>query len=113
MAIKENKKKIEVVLGGFLERSKDYVVEVYINNKESQVAQIFIASNRIFKVNVDRFILEWHTDCKTRINKFSLQYNNILNCYEQEIEYGNQMVTVIMKNGMNINFECRGAGKEE
>ncbi len=57
MAIKEN---VDKNLGEFLDRNKDYAVELYINNAvtNSRIGQIFITSDRIYEADDKKFILK-------------------------------------------------------
>lgn len=50
MTIKEN---VDKNLGEFLDRNKDYAVELYINNAvtNSRIGQIFITSDRIYEAD--------------------------------------------------------------
>lgn len=47
------KEKVENILGGFLDRNKDYAIEFYINNAvtNSNMGKIFITSGRIYETN--------------------------------------------------------------
>lgn len=39
---------------------------------------------------------------------FHLIYNEIMDCYEELVEPSFQAVSVLLKNGMKIDFECVG-----
>ena len=50
----------------------------------------------------DYKIIEWNE------NNFSIPYDKILACYDETDEYEQQMVFVILKCGVSIDFECCG-----
>lgn len=110
------KEKVENILGGFLERNKDYAVELYINNAvtNSRIGQIFITSDRICEAGDKEFTLKWNKDenCDVRYNNFSVPYDEIMKCYET-VEKEDKLkisetVVVILKNGMEFDIECCG-----
>ena len=110
------KEKVENILGGFLERNKDYAVELYINNAvtNSRIGQIFITSDRICEAGDKEFTLKWNKDenCDVRYNNFSVPYDEIMKCYET-VEKEDKLkisetVVVILKNGMEFVIECCG-----
>lgn len=113
MAMKE---KVENILGIFLDRNKDYAVELYINNANtnSSMGRIFVTSDRICKVNDKKFILEWNKDenYDVRYNNFSIPYDEVMACYEETDEEDRLKITetavVILKNGMEFDFQCAG-----
>lgn len=110
------KNKSEKILGGFLERNKDYAVELYISNgiTSSLIGKIFIPTDRIYNADDKKFTLEWDKDKNSdvRYNKFSFSYEEILACYKEIDKDGNlktsETVIVVLKNGINIYFECVG-----
>ncbi|TGY94986.1 hypothetical protein E5329_16965 [Petralouisia muris] len=81
------KEKAESILGGFLERNKEYAVELYINNAvaNSNIGKIFIASDRIYSADDKKFTLKWNKDenYDVRCNVFSIPYDEIVKCYEE------------------------------
>ena len=110
------KEKVENILGGFLERNKDYAVELYINNAvaNSNMGKIFITSDRIGETNDKRLTLKWSKDenYDVRYNDFSIPYNEIMACYEEVDKDDNLKISetaiVILKNGMEFSFGCVG-----
>lgn len=110
------KEKVESTLGGFLERNKDYAIELYINNAvtNSNIEKIFIASDRIYSTDDKKLTLKWDKDenYDVRYNELSILYDEIMSCYD-EIDKENNLkisesVVVILKNGMAFNFGCCG-----
>lgn len=110
------KEKAESILGGFLERNKEYAVELYINNAvaNSNIGKIFIASDRIYSADDKKFTLKWNKDenYDVRYNGFSIPYDEIMTCYE-EVDKDNNLIisetaVVIFKNGMEFSFNCIG-----
>ena len=113
MAMKE---KLESILGGFLDKNKDYAVEIYINNAvtNNRIGQIFITSDRIYKADDKKITLAWNKDDNydVRYNEFLIPYDEIMKCYET-VEKEDKLkiteaVVVILKNGMEFDFECCG-----
>ena len=113
MAMKE---KVEKILGGFLDRDKNYAVELYINNAvtNNSIGRIFITSDRIYEADDKRFIIKWNKDenYDVRYNEFSVPYDEIMKCYET-VEKEDKLkitetVVVILKNGMEFDFGCVG-----
>lgn len=104
------KEKVESILGGFLERNKDYAVELYIDNAvtNKRIGQTFITMDRTFKADDDKFSIKWDISQDINFNKFSLAYDEILACYEETDKYNQQTVYVIFKNGIEFIFECIG-----
>ena len=84
MTIKES---VDRNLGEFLDRNKDYAVELYINNAvtNSRIGQIFITSDRIYEADDKNFILKWNKDdnCDVRYDDFSVPYNEIMKKLEK------------------------------
>ena len=106
------KEKVDNILGGFFDRNKDYAVELYLRNAviNSSMGKILITSDRIYNADDNKFKLEWNKDenYDVRYNEFSILYDEVMACYEERDEYNQQMVHVILKNGMTIYFECVG-----
>lgn len=110
------REKVENILGGFLERNKDYVIELYINNAatNNRIGRIIITSDRIYNAKDKKFTLKWNKDenYDVRYNDFSIPYDEIMKCYEESDKEDNlkisETVVVILKNGMEFNFECVG-----
>lgn len=112
----EMKEKAESILGEFLERNKEYAIELYINNAatNSNIGKIFIASDRIYNADNKKFTLKWDKDenYDVRYNDFSIPYDEIMACYEEVDKDENlkisETVVVILKNGMEFSFGCFG-----
>lgn len=110
------KEKIESILGEFLNRNKDYAVELYINNAvtNSNIGKIFIASDWIYENNDKKLTLKWNKDenYDVRYNDFSIPYDEIMSCYEEIDKNDNLKISetavVILKNGMEFIFGCVG-----
>lgn len=110
------KEKTANILGGFLDRNKDYAVELCINNAvtNSRIGHIFITSDRIYETNDKKITLKWHKDenYDVRYNDFSVPYDEIMKCYktvekEDKLKIA-EAVIVILKNGMEFDFVCSG-----
>lgn len=110
------RERVENILGRFLHRNKDYAVELYASNAVTgnRIGQIFITSDRIYEADDKKFILKWNKDdnCDVRYNNFSVLYDEIMKCYEtvdkeDELKIS-ETVVVILKNGMEFDFECCG-----
>lgn len=110
------KEKVENILGGFLQRNKDYAVELYISNAvtNSTMGKIFITSDRIYHADDKKFTLKWNKDANydVRYNDFLIPYDEIMTCYEEVDKDDNlkisETATVILKNGMEFSFGCVG-----
>lgn len=110
------KEKVESILGGFLERNREYAIELYINNAvtNSNIGKIFIASDRIYSADDKKFTLKWDKDenYDVRYNDFSIPYDEIMACYEEIDKDDNLKISetavVILKNGMELDFGCIG-----
>jgi len=110
MGMIDIKEKVIKTLGEFLDRNKEYIVEAYISNSNTNsiIGRMYVAANRTFKADDKKFILEWDNRRDITLNNFSIPYDEILACYDEEDEYGQQMVFVILKCGVSIDFECCG-----
>lgn len=110
------KEKVVKTLSEFLDRNKEYAVELYINNAitNRRIGKIFIISDRVFKADDEKITLEWNKDenYNVRYNDFSIPYDEVMSCYEEVDKEDNlkisERVVVILKNGMRIDFECVG-----
>lgn len=110
------REKVENILGGFLERNKDYAIEFYINNAatNSNMGKIFISSDRIYNADDKKLTLKWNKDenYDVRYNGFSIPYDEIMACYKETDKEDNLKISetaiVILKNGMEFDFECIG-----
>lgn len=47
-------------------------------------------------------------DCGVKFNRFTIQYDEVVICFEETDEYGSQTASAIMKCGVSLNFECVG-----
>lgn len=110
MALMTMKEKVENILGGFLERNKDYAISGYIKDGGSGciIANFIIPIDREIKINEKKFILESNMNDIKCANSITIPYDEVLACYEERDEYNQQMAYVILKNGMVIDFECIG-----
>lgn len=110
------KEKVDSILGGFLKRNKDYAIGLNINNAvtNNSIGRIFITSDWIYEANDKRFILKWNKadNNDVRYNEFSIPYDEVMKCYDT-VEKEDKLkitetVVVILKNGMEFDFECCG-----
>jgi len=110
MGMIDIKEKVVKTLSEFLDRNKEYIVEAYISNSNTNsiIGRMYITTDRIFKADDKKFILEWDNSQDITLNNFSVPYDEILACYDEVDEYDQQMIFVILKNGMVIDFECVG-----
>lgn len=104
------KEKIIKTLGEFLERNKEYIVEAYISNTVTShiIGRMYVATDRAFKTDGKGFTLEWDNKQDIAYNNLSVSYDEILACYDETDEYDQQMVFVILKCGVSIDFGCCG-----
>lgn len=104
------KERVDKILGDFLERDRNYAIELYINNAftNKRMGQMFITMDRAVKADDDKFRIEWNIDQDINFNEFSFTYDEILACYDETDEYDQQTVYVIFKNGMEFIFGCIG-----
>ena len=110
------KEKIANILSGFLNRNKDYAVELCISNAvtNSRIGQIFITSDRIYETNDKKITLKWNKDenYNVRYNNCSVPFDEVMKCYktvekEDKLKIA-ETVIVILKNGMEFEFVCSG-----
>lgn len=107
------KEKVDKILGGLLERNKDYAIHAYIRNgiTDNSIAKLLIPIDRTAKSEEEKYSVEWKV-ADIECNDFSLPYDEIMDCYENNCEDGrikiSESVVVILKNGMKIEFECCG-----
>lgn len=108
--ISEVKEKVDNVLGGFLDRNREYSISGYITNSVggSTIADFLIPIDRKIESNERKFFLRSGMDGIKNVNDITIPYDEVLDCYEEKDEYNQQMVYVILKNGMRIDFECVG-----
>lgn len=110
MGLIDMKEKVIKTLGEFLDRNKEYMVGVYISNTITNhiIGRMAITTDRTFKADDKGFTLEWDNSNDIKINIFSVSHDEILACYDEVDEYDQQMVFVILKCGVSIDFECCG-----
>ena len=104
------KEKVIRTLGEFLDKNKEYIVEAYISNTATShiIGRMYVATDRTFKTDDKGFTLEWNNKQDIAFNNFSVPYDEILACYDETDEYDQQMIFVILKCGVSIDFECCG-----
>lgn len=109
MGLIDMKEKINK-LGEFLKRNEKYVVEAYISNPVTNhiIGRMAITTDRTFKANDKGFTLEWDNSNDIKFNNLSVLYDEIMACYDETDEYEKQMIFVILKCGISIDFECCG-----
>lgn len=108
--ISEVKEKVDNVLGGFIDRNREYSIGGCIRNGmgDSTIADFLIPIDRKIDSNERKFFLRSGMDGVKNVNDITIPYDEVLDCYEEKDEYNQQMVYVILKNGMRIDFECVG-----
>ena len=75
---------------------------------DSTIADFLIPIDRKIDSNERKFFLRSGMDGVKNVNDITIPYDEVLDCYEEKDEYNQQMVYVILKNGMRIDFECVG-----
>ena len=110
MLAKISPEKIIKTLGEFLDRNKEYIVEAYISNPVTNhiIGRMYVATDRTFKTDDKGFTLEWDNKQDIAYNNLSVLYDDILACYDETDEYDQQMIFVILKCGISIDFGCCG-----
>jgi len=110
MGMIDMKEKVVKTLSGFLDRNKEYIVEAYISNPVTNhiIGRMAITTDRTFKIDDKGFALEWDNRQDIVFNNFSVPYDDILACYNEVDEYDQEMIFVILKCGVSIEFECCG-----
>ena len=104
------KEKVESILGGFLERNKEYAISGNISNGISGnlISDFLMTVDRQYGSNEDVLYLKNNIRGIKNVDQIFIPYDEVLDCYEEKDEYNQQMVYVILKNGMKIDFECVG-----
>lgn len=104
------KEKVDSILGGFLERNKDYAISGNISNGISgnPISDFWMTIDRQYGTNESVLYMKSNIGEIKSVNHISIPYNEVMDCYEERDEYNQQMVYVILKNGMRIDFECVG-----
>lgn len=64
--------------------------------------------DRQYGLNESVLCLESNIGEIKSVNHVMIPYDEVMDCYEERDEYNQQMVQVILKNGMMIYFECVG-----
>lgn len=102
MGLIDVKEKVIKTLGGFLDGNERYVIGVYISNPVTNhiIGKMNVATDRVFKADDKGILLEWND------NSISILYDEVLACYDETDEYDQQMVFVVLKCGVSIDFEC-------
>jgi len=108
------KEQITDLLGGFLEKHKDYAIEIYISNgiSDSRVARLFVTNDRNFEAKEKQFWLSWqHGEINT--SDITFPYAEISDCYIGYLEPDMKNlfqadIIIAMKNGMKYQFQCVG-----
>ena len=110
MGLIDVKEKVTKTLGGFLDRNKEYIVEAYISNTVTShiIGRMYVETDRTFKTDDKGFTLEWDNKQDIAYNNLSVLYDDILACYDETDEYDQQMIFVILKCGVSIDFGCCG-----
>jgi hypothetical protein len=105
---KKMSEKLSKMLGDFLKRNRNYVIEVYFRNEiTGNIIAKTLIFNKLLKQEKEKFIIGEHItefDC-TRI---FLPYNEIMDCCETRDEYNQQIIYVILKNNIKVEFDCCG-----
>lgn len=103
------KVKVKNILAGFWKRNNDYAIHAYIRNGISGnfMTRMLIPVDRNVQAEKKRYLIKWKVG-DVECNDLSLPYEEIMDCYEERDEYNQQIVVVIMKNGMKFEFECCG-----
>lgn len=106
----EMKEKVDGILGGFLDRNKDYAISGNISNGISgnPISDFWMTIDRQYGTNESVLYMKSNIGEIKSVNHISIPYNEVMACYEERDEYNQQMVHVILKNGMRIDFECVG-----
>ena len=106
----EMKAKVDSILGGFLERNKDYAISGNISNgiSANPIWAAWMTIDRQYGTNESVLYLKSNIGEIKSVNHISIPYDEVMDCYEERDEYNQQMVYVILKNGMRIDFECVG-----
>lgn len=104
------KEKVDNILGGFSDRNREYSISGCLRNGigGNAIASFLIPIDRKIGSNERKFFLRSGMDGIKNVNDITIPYDEVLDCYEERDEYNQQMVYVILKSGMRIDFECVG-----
>lgn len=101
------REKVIKLLNDFLDRNKDYAIEIYIKstNTDFIIGRFLLPIDRNYDLNREReSIVLWNSGS----NNIKIPHNEVVDCYEEKDENGSQSVYVIMKCGIMISFDCCG-----
>lgn len=104
------KEKVESILDGFLDRNRDYAISGNVSNGISgnPISDFLFPIDRQYGSTESVFYLKGNMGDIKSVNCVSIPYDEVLDCYEEKDEYNQQMIYLILKNGMRIDFECVG-----
>ncbi len=104
------KEKLVNILGGFLERNKEYAISGNISNgiNGNPISNFLMAIDREYGSNESVLYLKSNIGDIKNVNHILVPYDEVLDCYEERDKYNQQIVRVIFKNGIIIDFECFG-----
>lgn len=104
------KEKVESILDGFLDRNRDYAISGNVSNGISgnPISDFLFPIDRQYGSTESAFYLKGNMGDIKSVNRVSIPYDEVLDCYEEKDEYNQQMIYLILKNGMRIDFECVG-----
>lgn len=110
MGLIDVKEKVINTLGEFLDRNKEYIIEAYIINTVTShiIGRMYVVTDRTFKTDDKGFTLEWDNKQDITCNNLSIPYDEILACYDETDEYDQQMIFIILKCGISVDFGCCG-----
>ena len=98
--------KLITTLNGFLSRNKEYGIEIYLKNTiTSTILQtLYVPIERTISYGKNGYKVMWDD----KMSKISIPYDDAISCHEEKDGYNQQSVTVILKGGLLIVFECAG-----
>ena len=110
MGLIDVKEKVINTLGEFLDRNKEYIIEAYISNTVTShiIGRMYVVTDRTIKTDDKGFTLEWDNKQDITYNNLSIPYDEILACYDETDEYDQQMIFIILKCGISVDFGCCG-----
>ncbi len=102
MGLIDVKEKVIKTLGEFLDKNEKYVIGAYISNPVTNhiIGRMNVTTDRVFKATEKGITLEWND------NNLFILYDEVLACYDETDEYDQQMVFVVLKCGVSIDFDC-------
>lgn len=108
------KEKVIRILGEFLERNKEYVIHAYIRN--GVTGKIFSNMTLLDWQSKERekeYLLMRNKDEIIFNQNLVVSYEEVMTCYEERDEFGQQSIYVVLKNGMIFEMECCGERMEK